>query len=69
MAAGADLGRIKRGIAFLVKNQRLNGEWDHEGAKGVFVNSCAIDYPNYRLIFPLWVLNRYKNILCSKGGK
>ena len=69
MAAGVDLDRIKQGIAFLVKSQRLNGEWDGEGATGFFSSSCPTDYTYYKLLFPLWTLNRYKNILCSKEYK
>ncbi|KAJ1731063.1 hypothetical protein LPJ72_004141 [Coemansia sp. Benny D160-2] len=53
---------VKRGIVFLMKRQQPNGEWLQESIEGVFNHSCAIRYPNYKFIFPIWALGRYAEI-------
>jgi lanosterol synthase len=50
---------IERGIAFVVARQNDDGGWDREQLAGVFNRNCAINYDNYRFIFPLWALGRY----------
>lgn len=53
---------IRRAIALLIKKQNAMGHWPYQSIMGVFNKSCAIDYPNYQNIFPLWALGRYRKI-------
>lgn len=60
MAAGcSDRAAVKRGVDYLVSQQRDNGDWDQEGITGVFNRACGISYTQYRNIFPIWALARY----------
>lgn len=52
---------IKRGIKFLISKQALTGEWKYEQPEGVFNHSCAIEYPNYKFLFPIKALGLYVN--------
>ncbi|KAJ2006111.1 hypothetical protein GGI02_001215 [Coemansia sp. RSA 2322] len=63
MAAKCSYGdAVKRGIIFLMKKQQPNGEWLQESIEGVFNHSCAIRYPNYKFVFPIWALGRYAEL-------
>ncbi|KAJ2162199.1 hypothetical protein GGF46_000816 [Coemansia sp. RSA 552] len=63
MAAKCSYGNtIRRGIIFLMKRQQPNGEWLQESIEGVFNHSCAIRYPNFKFIFPVWALGRYAEL-------
>ncbi|KAJ2081970.1 hypothetical protein H4R24_001949 [Coemansia sp. RSA 988] len=53
---------IKRGIIFLMRRQQDSGEWLQESIEGVFNHSCAIRYPNYKFIFPIWALGHYAEL-------
>lgn len=57
---------IDRGIKCLISQQDLKGHWEMQGITGVFNKSCAIDYPNYQNIFPLWCLGRYNTMYGNK---
>lgn len=50
---------IKRGIDLIMKRQKETGEWVFEDIEGVFNHSCAIEYPNYRFLFPIKALGLY----------
>jgi len=50
---------VRKGVDYLVSQQRDNGDWDQEGIAGVFNRACGISYTQYRNIFPLWALARY----------
>lgn len=52
---------IDRAVKFLKIRQERSGEWKFDGVEGVFNHSCAIEYPNYRFIFPIKALGLYVN--------
>lgn len=63
MAAKCNYGDvIERGVVFLMKRQQPSGEWLQESIEGVFNHSCAIRYPNYKFIFPIWALGQYAEL-------
>lgn len=51
---------IERGVRLLCGRQSANGDWPQEQISGVFNHNCMISYSNYRNIFPLWALGRFK---------
>jgi squalene/oxidosqualene cyclase-like protein len=51
---------IDKGIEFLISKQEQNGDWPQQAISGVFNHNCMITYINYRNIFPIWALQRYK---------
>ena len=55
----ADVGAVRRGVAYLRAKQRDDGDWAQEGIAGVFNRACGISYTAYRNIFPIWALGRY----------
>lgn len=50
---------IKRGVQLLLKKQQATGEWLYDGLEGVFNHSCAIEYPNYKFLFPIKAIGLY----------
>lgn len=50
---------IQRGIKFLISKQESTGEWKYQQPEGVFNHSCAIEYPNYKFLFPIKALGLY----------
>lgn len=54
-----DVEVIRKGIRLLVSKQRPSGEWEYELPEGVFNHSCAIEYPNYKFLFPIKALGLY----------
>ncbi|AQZ09736.1 ERG7 (YHR072W) [Zygosaccharomyces parabailii] len=50
---------IDKAVQFLKTRQEKSGEWKFDGVEGVFNHSCAIEYPNYRFIFPIKALGLY----------
>jgi squalene-hopene/tetraprenyl-beta-curcumene cyclase len=61
-AAGhpADEDRVRRGIAWLVDNQREDGTWAEDVFTGTgFPGDFYMGYPLYRQIFPVMALGRY----------
>ncbi len=67
MAAGdADHSATARGIAYLMKTRRTDGEWDELPYTAVgFPRVFYLRYHGYRLYFPLLALARYRNL---RGG-
>jgi squalene-hopene/tetraprenyl-beta-curcumene cyclase len=63
LAAGADTGpggALDRGVDFLVRTQRADGNWDEPHFTGTgFPGDFYINYHLYRLVFPLSALGRY----------
>lgn len=53
---------IDRGIQFIEREQRVNGDWPQQQINGQFNKSCMISYSCYRNIFPIWALARYENM-------
>ena len=68
MAAGeADNKAVARGIAFLARTQRSDGEWDEKPYTAVgFPKVFYLKYHGYRLYFPLLALARYRTL--SRGN-
>ncbi|GME80319.1 unnamed protein product [Ambrosiozyma monospora] len=50
---------IERGIKILLERQLGSGEWLFEQVEGVFNHSCAIEYPNYKFLFPIKALGLF----------
>ncbi|RHZ69532.1 hypothetical protein Glove_283g113 [Diversispora epigaea] len=53
---------IRCGIQLLMSRQLSTGEWKQEAIEGIFNKTCAISYPNYKFIFPIWALGKYAKI-------
>jgi squalene-hopene/tetraprenyl-beta-curcumene cyclase len=68
MAAGepADSGALRRGAAFLLRTQQVDGLWKHRAftCPG-FPRVFYLKYHGYNKYFPLWALARYQNL--TKG--
>ncbi|CAG8643364.1 11467_t:CDS:2, partial [Scutellospora calospora] len=47
---------IRHGIQLLISRQLPTGEWKQEDIEGVFSKNMAVNYPNYKFIFPIWAL-------------
>jgi squalene-hopene/tetraprenyl-beta-curcumene cyclase len=64
MAAGAtDHPAVARGVAFLTRTQRGDGEWSELPYTAVgFPRVFYLRYHGYRLYFPLLALARYRNL-------
>jgi squalene-hopene/tetraprenyl-beta-curcumene cyclase len=64
MAAGeADHKAVARGIAYLTRTQRTDGEWTELPYTAVgFPRVFYLRYHGYRLYFPLLALARYRNL-------
>lgn len=54
-----DVEPIHRGVRMIMSRQQRNGEWLQEGIEGIFNKSCAITYPNYKVIFPILALGKF----------
>jgi len=62
MAAGfGDKKVIETGLNVLLNRQTDMGDWPQERISGVFNYNCMITYANYRNIFPIWALSRYRS--------
>ena len=63
LAAGwhkVDRKPLDAAARFLISAQEESGDWGQGHISGVFNRNCAITYANYRNIFPLWALGRYR---------
>jgi squalene-hopene/tetraprenyl-beta-curcumene cyclase len=63
LAAGEkDDPRVKKGIDWLISNQKPNGEWDEDTFTGTgFPKAFYLRYDLYRIYFPLLALAEYEN--------
>jgi len=64
MAAGeVENPAVKRGIDYLGKTQKENGDWDEEPYTAVgFPRVFYLRYHGYKTFFPLWAMARYRNL-------
>ncbi|KAJ1909960.1 Lanosterol synthase (Oxidosqualene--lanosterol cyclase), partial [Tieghemiomyces parasiticus] len=53
---------VTRAAKFIMSRQQPNGEWLQESLEGVFNKSCAIAYPNFKLVFTTWALGKYAKL-------
>ena len=65
--AEADRSVIERGIQYLLRQQQSDGNWIQQSISGVFNGNCMISYSNYRNIFPIWALGRYRTTFWTKS--
>jgi squalene-hopene/tetraprenyl-beta-curcumene cyclase len=65
-----DLGEsTRRGVTWLVENQRADGSWDEPYFTGTgFPRDFYINYHLYRLVFPVMALGRYVKALGAHDG-
>ncbi len=61
-----DRAAIERGLRFLIDARRADGLWERAAMTGIFNNTCALNYDNYRFIFPIWALGLAQRYL-SEG--
>ena len=45
-----------------------DGSWPQEAIEGIFNNSCAISYPNFKFAFTVWMLGRAHKYLEAHGA-
>ncbi|BCK75598.1 squalene--hopene cyclase [Acetobacter aceti NRIC 0242] len=71
MAVGRrDDPAVKRGIAWLSKQQGENGEWEEEPYNAVgFPKVFYLKYHGYKQFFPLLAVSRYRNLQSSNSGE
>lgn len=50
---------LRKAVDLLLQRQHETGEWKFEQVEGVFNHSCAIEYPNYKFLFPIKALGLY----------
>jgi len=62
-ARGADDEAVIRGVAYLTRTQRADGNWDEKFYTGTgFPKVFYLKYHGYRLYFPLWALGVYRSL-------
>jgi len=69
MAGGeADSDSVKKGVEWLLKNQKEDGSWDEAYYTAVgFPRVFYLRYHGYKAFFPQWALARYKRIQSGNG--
>ncbi|KAI0319638.1 terpene synthase [Amylostereum chailletii] len=53
-----DPAPIANAVKMVMSRQQPDGSWKQEAIEGIFNNSCAISYPNFKFAFPIWMLGR-----------
>ncbi|CAK0762308.1 hypothetical protein CVIRNUC_002944 [Coccomyxa viridis] len=52
--------QLQAAVRYLMSRQLPSGDWPQEHITGVFNRNCMITYANYRNIFPIWALGKYR---------
>jgi squalene-hopene/tetraprenyl-beta-curcumene cyclase len=69
LAAGETGEPARRGVDWLVRTQRPDGNWDEDFFTGTgFPGDFYINYHLYRLVFPVTALGRYVRALTAREG-
>lgn len=59
LAEYPDKNVLRKAAELIISRQQKTGEWKFEQVEGVFNHSCAIEYPNYKFLFPIKALGLY----------
>ncbi|KAI0031288.1 terpene synthase [Vararia minispora EC-137] len=59
---------IARAVRLVMARQLPDGSWPQEAIEGIFNNSCAISYPNFKFAFTIWMLGRAHGYLEERGA-
>jgi len=58
----ADYDAIRRGVAWLVRQQQPTGDWLPGSLEGIFASPGGMRYPNYKFHFTLAALGKFKEL-------
>ncbi|KAG9226875.1 hypothetical protein CCMSSC00406_0003452 [Pleurotus cornucopiae] len=47
---------IARAVKLVMSRQLPDGSWEQEAIEGIFNKTCTITYPNFKLVFTVWML-------------
>jgi squalene-hopene/tetraprenyl-beta-curcumene cyclase len=62
-AGGVDSEAVKRGVTWLLGQQKADGTWEEENFTAVgFPRVFYLRYHGYKAFFPQWALARYRNL-------
>ncbi|KAJ7268763.1 terpene synthase [Mycena haematopus] len=59
---------IKRAVSLVRSRQLPDGQWPQEAVEGIFNKTCTIVYPNFKLIFTVWMLGLAHKYVEGKNG-
>ncbi|KAJ6594110.1 terpenoid cyclases/protein prenyltransferase alpha-alpha toroid [Mycena capillaripes] len=63
-----DTTPIKRAVSLVRSRQLPDGQWAQEAVEGIFNKTCTIVYPNFKLIFTVWMLGLAHKYVEGKEG-
>ncbi|KAJ6576339.1 terpene synthase [Mycena sp. CBHHK59/15] len=63
-----DTAPIKRAVALVRSRQLPDGSWAQEAVEGIFNKTCTIFYPNFKLVFTVWMLGLAHKYVEGKDG-
>ncbi|VDC00966.1 unnamed protein product [Peniophora sp. CBMAI 1063] len=59
---------IAKAVKLVMSRQLPDGSWPQEAIEGIFNNSCAISYPNFKFAFTIWMLGRAHKYLKARDA-
>ncbi|KAJ7178394.1 terpene synthase [Mycena crocata] len=59
---------LKRAESLVRSRQLPDGQWAQEDVEGIFNKTCKIYYPNFKLIFTVWMLGLVHKYIEGKEG-